>query len=214
MAALDSRELVLRGLQLVLAPQLSALGLVLPQNVHSSWQDADLAGEIGMGATQQPALVILDLGNELPQNPQPIINERTVTVVPNTGVTGTQIIADQSQYAPLTITCACAGVQGRNKMGLLTANVKAILGGQQGTYTIALPDDNTTVPATFAFGLAATLIRNGGRMHTYDALRHLYAFSITHTVYYSDYHTLISNVVREIVLEESFTEGESTFSQT
>lgn len=215
MAALDSRELVLRGLQLALAPQLA--GLVVPQNIHASWQDANLAGAIGTGATQQPALVILDLGNEAPQNPQPIQNERTVTLLPGNlgpGVLGTQIVADQSQVAPLTITCVGAGEQGRNKMGLLTATVKAALGGAQGTYTILLPDDNVSVPATFASGLTATLIRNGGRVHTADPIRQFYAFSITHQVSYSDYHTETPVIATQIVLRESFTEGVSTVNQT
>lgn len=207
---LDSRELLLTGLITVLTPQLT--GLVAPDAIHASWQQANLAGGIGTGPTQQPTLVIIDLGNETPQTPQPIRNERTTTVpyLPGAAST-TRLVADQSQMCPVTITCAAAGETAEGTCGLIVATVKTALGQ---TAKIALPDTNTSDPPTFGYGLSAQVVRTGTRPHTRDPLKQIYATSILHTAYYADYHLETPTIAQTVTLQETFTEGLLVTQQT
>lgn len=201
--ALDTRELVLSGLSTVLTAQLA--GLVTQDNIHASWQQVNLAGAIGTGPGQQAALVILDLGNETPQQPQPIKNERFIALVPAQGATTTtRYIPDQAQCAPLLVTCAAAGETAETTAMQIAATIKTALGQ---TYTLALPDDNTTSPPTFTNGLQGTLIRMGGRWHTRDAERQVYAWSLVYEAYYTDWHTDTPTLARTVTINETLDEG-------
>ena len=210
MTALISRELVLNGLRQVLIPQLSTL--VSADNIHGSWEEANLAGPLGTGPREQPSLLILDLGDAKAITPQPQQNERTIVLPANVGATSTTIYhADVTKVAPLTITGAAAGETGQTTAALITATVMSLLGQ---TYTLLLPDDNTTYPPTFAHGLKATLLAMGDRPHTRDPVRQLYAYSAQYTATYADYHTETPPLVREVILQETFTMGVTPFQQT